>query len=67
MMSMYCWMLFKGVRAEGFKITEVMTPFPVHGLDEAMVFVATKLYSAGFLFGATGTLTALVSLPGSVR
>ena len=36
-----------------------MTPFPVHGLDEAMGLRMTKLHSAGFLFGATGTLTAL--------
>ncbi|KRP08623.1 MAG: quinol:cytochrome C oxidoreductase, partial [Sphingobacteriales bacterium BACL12 MAG-120813-bin55] len=35
------------------------TPFPVHGLDEAMGLRMTKLHSAGFIFGATGTLTAL--------
>jgi hypothetical protein len=49
----------KGVRAEGLKITDVFTPFPVHGLDDALGLRMTKLHSAGFVFGATGTLTAL--------
>ena len=49
----------KGVRAEGVRISDVHTPFPVHGLDAAMGLRMTKLHSAGFIFGATGTLTAL--------
>ncbi|MBK6730153.1 MAG: DUF3341 domain-containing protein [Bacteroidetes bacterium] len=50
----------KNVRAEGMKITDVLTPFPVHGLDDAMGLRMTKLHSAGFIFGIAGTLTALV-------
>ena len=50
----------KNVRAEGLKITDVLTPFPVHGLDDAMGLRMTKLHSAGFIFGLTGTLTALI-------
>lgn len=49
----------KTVRAEGLKIDDCYTPFPVHGLDDAMGLRMTKLHSAGFVFGATGTLTAL--------
>jgi len=49
----------KKVRAEGFKIHDCLTPFPVHGLDDAMGLRMTRLHSAGFIFGATGTLTAL--------
>ncbi|MBC8047504.1 MAG: DUF3341 domain-containing protein [Fimbriimonadaceae bacterium] len=49
----------KNVRNEGLKITDVLTPFPVHGLDEIMGLRQTKLHSAGFVFGMTGTLTAL--------
>ena len=49
----------KTVRAEGLKIDDCFTPFPVHGLDDAMGLRMTKLHSAGFVFGATGTLTAL--------
>lgn len=49
----------KKVRSEGLKIQECYTPFPVHGLDDAMGLRMTRLHSAGFIFGATGTLTAL--------
>ena len=49
----------KKVRAEGLKIQDCYTPFPVHGLDDAMGLRATRLHNAGFIFGATGTLTAL--------
>lgn len=46
----------KGVRAAGAKIYDVYTPFPVHGLDDAMGLRHTRLHTAGFLFGATGVL-----------
>jgi len=49
----------KKVRSEGLKIHDCYTPFPVHGLDDAMGLRMTKLHSAGFVFGATGTLSAL--------
>lgn len=49
----------KNVRAEGLKIADVLTPFPVHGLDDAMGLRHTRIHSAGFLFGATGTTCAL--------
>lgn len=49
----------KKVRAEGLKIDDCYTPFPVHGLDDAMGLRMTRLHSAGYVFGATGTLTAL--------
>jgi hypothetical protein len=49
----------KNVRAEGLRIWDAFTPFPVHGLDEAMGIKPTRLHTAGFAFGATGTLTAL--------
>jgi Protein of unknown function (DUF3341) len=37
----------------------VYTPFPVHGLDHAMGLRETSLHTAGFIFGITGTATAL--------
>lgn len=49
----------KSARAEGLKIWNCFTPFPVHGLDHAMGIKDTRLHTAGFVFGATGTLTAL--------
>ena len=49
----------KRLRAEGYRPHEVFTPFPVHGLDEAMGLQDTRLHTAGFIYGATGTLTAV--------
>ena len=49
----------ENIRAAGHTITDVFTPFPVHGLEHKMGLRETKLHTAGFLFGATGTLTAL--------
>ena len=48
----------KGVRKAGYKIHDVYTPFPIHGLDTAMGLRDTSLHTAGFVYGITGTLTA---------
>lgn len=47
------------IRKQGIKITESLTPFPVHGLDEALGLKESKLHTVGFVAGLTGTLTAL--------
>ncbi|MCZ8021469.1 MAG: DUF3341 domain-containing protein [Cyclobacteriaceae bacterium] len=47
------------VRDKGVKIHEVYTPFPVHGLDEALGYKRSRLPIAAFLFGLTGTTLAL--------
>src|SRR5690606_1320526 len=47
------------VRKSGLKIYEVFSPFPVHGLDEALGYKRTRLPIAAFLFGLTGTCLAL--------
>lgn len=49
----------KKVRRAGYKIHEVFTPFPIHGLDKAMGLRDTGLHTAGFIYGITGTCTAL--------
>ena len=49
----------KKVRTAGYKIHDVYTPFPVHGLDHAMGLRETSLHTAGFIYGLTGTCTAL--------
>jgi Protein of unknown function (DUF3341) len=49
----------KKVRGNGYKIQEVYTSFPVHGLDHALGHKETDLHIAGFCFGITGTATAL--------
>jgi hypothetical protein len=47
------------IRAKGIKIYESLTPFPVHGLEDALGYRETRLHTAGFFFGATGTTLAL--------
>lgn len=49
----------KMVRHSGYKMHDVFTPFPVHGLDEAMGLKETDLHIAGFIFGLMGTSTAI--------
>lgn len=49
----------KKVRKAGYKIHDVYTPFPIHGLDHAMGLRDTSLHTAGFIYGITGTATAL--------
>ncbi|TBR18389.1 MAG: DUF3341 domain-containing protein [Chitinophagaceae bacterium] len=49
----------KEVRKAGYKIHDVFTPFPIHGLDKAMGLRDTSLHTAGFIYGIMGTTTAL--------
>ena len=50
----------RSVRKNGVKIHEVYSPFPVHGLDEALGYTRSRLPIAAFMFGLTGTILALV-------
>jgi len=47
------------VRESGVKIHEVYSPFPVHGIDDALGLKRTRLPIAAFFFGLTGTSLAL--------
>ncbi len=49
----------KKVRSAGYKIYDVFTPMPIHGLDQAMGLRETSLHTAGFIYGITGTTTAV--------
>jgi hypothetical protein len=49
----------KAVRKQGYKIHDVYTPMPIHGLDAALGLRDTSLHTAGFIYGITGTATAL--------
>ena len=48
----------KAVRKAGYKIHDVYTPFPIHGLDAAMGLRDTSLHTAGFIYAISGTTTA---------
>ncbi len=52
----------KQIRKAGYKIHDVYTPFPIHGLDHAMGLRETSLHTAGFIYGITGTTTALTGI-----
>lgn len=47
------------VRKAGYKIHDVFTPFPIHGLDKAIGLRDTSLHTAGFIYAVMGTTTAL--------
>ena len=49
----------KKVRKTGYKIYDVYTPFPIHGLDKALGLRDTSLHTAGFFYALAGTTTAL--------
>lgn len=46
------------IRHDGVEIHETLTPFPVHGLENALGYRETRLHTAGFLYGITGTIFA---------
>lgn len=50
----------KKLRADGVKIHEVYTPYPVHHLDEYLGYKYSRLSKAAFIFGATGTFLAIL-------
>lgn len=50
------------VRKSGLKIEEVYSPFPVHGLDDALGYKRSRLPVAAFLFGLLGTTLALTMM-----
>lgn len=47
------------IRSAKVKIYEVFSPFPVHGMDDALGYKRSRLPQAAFLFGALGTILAL--------
>ena len=52
----------KKVRKAGYKIHDVYTPMPIHGLDTAMGHTDTSLHTAGFIYAITGTITAVACM-----
>lgn len=48
------------VREEGFEIVDVYTPFPVHGMDDAMGLKRSKITWVTFIAGMSGAAIALL-------
>ncbi len=49
----------KTVRTGGVKIHEVYSPFPVHGIEDALGYKRSRLSIVAFMFGLLGTSLAL--------
>ena len=49
----------KRVRKSGYKLHDVYTPFPIHGLDREMGLRDTSIHTAGFIYALFGLTTAL--------
>jgi hypothetical protein len=49
-------------RAAHLEIMDVFSPFPVHGLDNALGLEESRLHMAGFVYGLIGTLTAFLGM-----
>ncbi|TDB63673.1 DUF3341 domain-containing protein [Arundinibacter roseus] len=47
------------IRKAGVKISEVYSPFAIHGMDEALGHSRTRIGIAAFMFGVTGCICAL--------
>lgn len=45
-----------------FRITDVISPFPIHGLDHALGLKRTRISMCAFLYGCTGTSLALLMM-----
>lgn len=44
----------KKIRANGTRIKDVFSPFPIHGLDHALGLKRTRISICSFLYGCTG-------------
>ena len=52
----------KKLVSKGVKITEVFSPFPIHGIDPIIGVKDTRLGIMAFLYGLTGTVLATIGM-----
>ena len=52
----------KKAKREHLEIDDVLTPFPVHGLDPLLGLEESRLHIAGFVYGLTGFLVAFLGM-----
>ena len=50
----------KALSAEGIKVYDVYSPFPIHGMENLLGFKRSRLTVAAFFFGLTGTTCAVL-------
>lgn len=47
----------KELKSNDIKIIDVLSPFPVHGLDKALEMKPSRIPTIGFIFGVLGAIT----------
>lgn len=52
----------KKLVAKGIKVTEVFSPFPIHGIDPIIGVKDTRLDIMAFLYGITGLMLATIGM-----
>lgn len=52
----------KKLVAKGIKVSEVFSPFPIHGIDPIIGITNTRLGIMAFLYGITGTMLATIGM-----
>lgn len=50
----------KALQSNGIRVYDVYSPFPIHGMEEILGFKRSRLTVAAFLFGITGTASAIL-------
>ena len=50
----------KSLRGAGVSIYEVFSPFPIHGIDDALGYKHSRMPKAAFMFGILGFSLALI-------
>ena len=49
-------------KSKHLEIMDVYTPFPVHGLDQALGLSESRLHQAGFVYGMIGSLLGFLGM-----
>jgi hypothetical protein len=49
-------------KSRHMEVMDVFSPFPIHGIDQALGLEESRLHQAGFIYGAIGTLTAFLGM-----
>jgi len=48
------------LRSENFKVKDVFSPFPIHGIDDVLGIPRTRIAICAFIYGITGTSLAIL-------
>lgn len=51
-----------GLLRKGLRVKDVISPFPIHGMDEALGLARTRISITCFLYGMTGCSLALLMM-----